>query len=355
VAPVKERLAATFARLRQRLPWLDHLLKMLSHYGTVNGNGQAGAVTFFGFLSFFPILALAFFVVGLLSQVYPEIRAQMAQEIDNLLPGVIGSGPGEIPLKTIEDYSGTVGVVGLVAVLYSGLGWLSGMRQALEVMFAVPRQERPSFVLGKLRDLATLGLIGLTLLVSVALSGAVTGFSGAILDWVGIDPQAMGPTVVLNLVGHVLAIAASTVLLLLMFKLLVSESHVPRRALVGGALLGAVGFEVLKLAANLLLGQTKGQPAFQAFGVALILLVWINYFSRLVMYSAAWAYTAPAALAQRTEEAIRAPGAALSLDDHASAARPGGPRRDRARPWAVAAVAAGAAAVAAMAMRGVRR
>jgi membrane protein len=108
VAPVKERLAATFARLRQRLPWLDHLLKMLSHYGTVNGNGQAGAVTFFGFLSFFPILALAFFVVGLLSQVYPEIRAQMAQEIDNLLPGVIGSGPGEIPLKTIEDYSGTV-------------------------------------------------------------------------------------------------------------------------------------------------------------------------------------------------------------------------------------------------------
>jgi membrane protein len=315
VAPVKERLAATFARLRQRLPWLDHLLKMLSHYGTVNGNGQAGAVTFFGFLSFFPILALAFFVVGLLSQVYPEIRAQMAQEIDNLLPGVIGSGPGEIPLKTIEDYSGTVGVVGLVAVLYSGLGWLSGMRQALEVMFAVPRQERPSFVLGKLRDLATLGLIGLTLLVSVALSGAVTGFSGAILDWVGIDPQATGPTVVLNVVGHVLATAASTVLLLLMFKLLVSESHVPRRALVGGALLGAVGFEVLKLAANLLLGQTKGQPAFQAFGVALILLVWINYFSRLVMYSAAWAYTATAALEQRTAEAMRAPGAVVATDE----------------------------------------
>ena len=77
-----------------------------------------------------------------------------------------------------------------------------------------------------------------------------------------------------------------------MFKLLVVESHVPRGALVRGALLGAVGFEVLKLGANLLLKQTQGNPAFQVFGVTLILLVWINYFSRLVMYAAAWAYTA---------------------------------------------------------------
>jgi membrane protein len=112
---------------------------------------------------------------------------------------------------------------------------------------------------------------------------------------------------------------ASTVLLLTMFKLLIKESHVPRGALVRGALLGAVGFEVLKLAANLLLAQTKGNPAFQAFGVALILLVWINYFSRLIMYSAAWAYTSPAALEQRTAEARRAPGAALAAE-HAESA-----------------------------------
>ena len=40
--------------------------------------------------------------------------------------------------------------------MYAGLGWLSGMRQALEVMFVVPRQEKPNFVTGKLRDLGTL-------------------------------------------------------------------------------------------------------------------------------------------------------------------------------------------------------
>src|SRR5690349_15394282 len=187
MASLKERATATLARLREKHPWLDHTLRMVAHYGAVNGNGQAGAVTFFGFLSFFPILALGFFVVGLLAHLYPDVKAQMVREIGNLLPGVIGRGQGEIPLKTIEDYSGTVGLVGLVAVLYSGLGWLSGLRQALEVMFVVPRQEQPNFLLGKLRDLGTLALIGLTLLVSVVLSGAVTGFTGVILGWVGID------------------------------------------------------------------------------------------------------------------------------------------------------------------------
>jgi membrane protein len=287
---------------------------MLAHYGAVNGSGQAGAVTYFGFLSFFPILAIAFFVVGLLAGVFPGIRTQMVTAVGEILPGVIGSGPGQVGLSTVEASASTAGVVGLVGLLYSGLGWLSGMRQSLEVMFSVPRQEQPGFLLGKLRDLVTLALFGVTLLVSVALSSAVTGFSGQILDAVGIDPRAILPALLLGLVGHVLAIAASLVLLFSMFTLLVAESHVPRPAVVRGALMGAVGFEVLKVAANLLLGQTRGQPAFQAFGVALILLVWINYFSRLVMYAAAWAYTDPQALARRTAEAVRAAGAALALD-----------------------------------------
>ena len=367
MASLKERVTATVARLRERYEWFDHTLRMVQHYGSVNGNAQAGAVTYFGFLSFFPILALGFFVIGLVAQFYPDIRAQMVTEINSLLPGVIGPKKGQIPLKTIEDYAGTIGLIGLVALVYAGLGWLSGMRQALEVMFAVPRREHPNLLLGKLRDLGTLALIGLTLMVSVTLSGAVTGFSGAILGLFGIDPTATGPTIALGLVGHALAIAASAVLLLTMFKLLLVDTHVPRGALVRGALLGAVGFEILKLGANLLLKQTQGNPAFQAFGVALILLIWINYFSRLVMYSAAWSYTAASALEQRTVEARRAPGAALtpeSSEEPAPAASPwpaglpaaAGSRRAEGgtSPWRPVAVAGGVALIGAVVVRGLR-
>jgi membrane protein len=356
MASLKQRVGAAVERLRRRLPFVDHLLRMLAHYSAVNGNGQAGAVTYYGFLSVFPILALTVFAVGIVAQVYPDIRAQMAAEIDKLLPGVVGSGENEIDLRTIGSYSGLAGLVGLLGLLYTGLGWLSATRQALEVMFVVPRGDQPGFLNGKLRDLLTLVLLGVVLMVSVVLSGAVTGFSGRILDGIGIDPGATLPALTLGLVGHLLAIAASTVLLLTMFGLLLVESHVPRQALVRGAVLGAVGFEVLKLAANLLLTQTRGQPAFQAFGVALILLVWINYFSRLVMYSAAWAYTSPGALARRTAEATRAPGAALTADQPLEAGVvPDSQQQEQPRRrWPLVAGGAVAGAVAAVLTRGVR-
>jgi membrane protein len=119
---------------------------------------------------------------------------------------------------------------------------------------------------------------------------------------------------VLWVVVHGLGIATTTVLFLVMFKLLV-DPHMPRRSLVSGAVLGGIGFELLKSLSVFLIGLTKDQPAFQAFGIALILVVWINYFSRVVMLSASWAYTSPLALEQRTAEATRAPGAALTNDD----------------------------------------
>ena len=313
MASLKDRLTGRLDQAREQHPWLDHGFRTVGHYGSVDGNAQAGAVTFFGFLSFFPILALAFVVVGVLAHVYPDLRTDLRTAINDLLPGVIGSDKGEIPMKTFEDAAGAVGVAGFAALLYAGLGWLSGMRSALEVMFAVPRREQPSFVKGKLLDLGTLALIGATLLLSVTLSAGVAGFSSTILGWLGIDTTSAVPQAVLWLVGHALAIAATALLFAAMFKLLV-ESHVPRRSLWEGAFLGAFGFELLKGLANFLLGQTKGQPAFQAFGVALILVIWINYFSRLVMYAAAYAYTSPEARERRTEEAMRAPGAALAVE-----------------------------------------
>jgi membrane protein len=304
----KDRMSAKVTRFRGRHRKVEHVVSMVSHYGDVHGNAQAGAVTFFGFLSFFPILALAFFAVGVLAQVYPDLRTDIRLEIENLFPGIVGGDEGEIPLKTFEDFGATLGIVGALGLLYSGLGWLAAMREALQAVFVLPRPEKPNFVVGKLRDMGTLVLLGLVLIVSVALSGAVAGFSERLLGWAGFDPAAVTPNVLLLVLSHGLAIAASTLLLIALFTLL-AKPHVPRRSLFDGALLGAIGFEVLKEAAYFLIELTKGNPAFQAFGVSLILLVWINYFSRLVMYAASYAYTSPAAVDLRAAEAMRAPAA----------------------------------------------
>jgi membrane protein len=294
VAGIKERLDA----LRRRRPLVDRVLRMQEHYSSVKAGQQAGAVTYFGFLSFFPILALAFAAVGLISHVFPDARDATVDAIEQIFPGMIGNGDSQISLDSIENAAGAAVGIGIVGVMYAGLGWLSSMRDALLIVFELPAYEQPSFVIGKLRDLMTLIAVGVVLLLSVGVSGLVGQLSEQILDWLDLG-LALQP--LLWVVAVVIGLLASTVLFLALFRLL-ADPHTPKRSLLHGALLGAVGFEILKQLSGLLLTTTKGQPAFQAFGIALILVVWINYFSRVVLYAAAWAHTSPEARAAREEE-----------------------------------------------------
>ena len=181
----KERLA----RLRRRFPFLDHALSTQEHYTKVKGNQLAGAVTYFGFLSFFPILALAFSVVGYISVAFPDARDSLITAIEELFPGIVSSSgeAGTISLKDIESAKVTAGIIGFLVLLYSGLGWLSGLRVALEDAFEVPRSRKPNFIIGKATDLATLAVIGTVMIMSVGISGTVTGLADSILGAIGLD------------------------------------------------------------------------------------------------------------------------------------------------------------------------
>ncbi len=326
------RAKAAAQRARTRSPLLDHAVRTQEHYTWVNGSALAGAMTYYAFLSFFPILALAFFAVGYIARIYPEARDNLIVGINDVLPGLLG--PRGISISTVEDAATTVGLLGLIGLLYTGLNWLSAMRTALQTAFELPRNLRPGFVTGKLRDLASLLVVGVTLLLSVAVTGAVVAFSDQALELLGLAAELSW---LVQVLGALVGIATSTVLFYAFFRLLAS-ARTPRRALWHGALLGAVGFEILKQISSYLLAATRNAPAFQAFGIALILLVWINYFSRIVVYAAAWAHTSLQARAARTAEATPTPPDELAL--RALVATPSAPR---SRPDPRVAFAAGAA------------
>ncbi len=292
---LKERATARVEEVRQRSPFVDHLVRMVRHYGDVKGNLQAGAVTYFAFLSLFPILALAFFAVGWVAKVYPGVEADLVEAIGTVLPGLIGEKDGQLSPQTIKDSASTVGLLGLLGVLYAGLGWLSGMRQSLLVMFETPHRDQPNFVVGKVRDLVSLVLIGVVLVTSVAVSSVISRYSSEVLDWMGLGTE-LSP--LLTVLTVVIGIGTSMLLFYTLFRLL-ADPELPGRSLWTASLLGALGFEALKQLSSLLLSATRGSPGVQAFGVALILLVWINYTSRLVMYAAAWAQTSREARAVR--------------------------------------------------------
>lgn len=311
------------ARVRERRPFVDHLVRAVEHYGQVNGSALAAAVSYFAFLSFFPILALSFAIFGQLAKVYDKADEALLDAADSVLPGLIGGERG-VSLDTLQQAAPGIFSVGLVLALYSGLGWLSGLRTALVAVFEEPEKEQPGLVAGKVRDILALLALGSILLTSVAVSGVATKLLTPIVEWLDLGAVAQA---FFWLLALALGLAANTLLYFAFFRLL-AHPNTPSRSLWSGALLGAVLFELLKQLSTFLLAGTASSEAFQAFGIALILLVWINYFSRVVVLAAAWAHTSREARAARAAAATAEQmpeGPQINLAAAAAVVRPAGP------------------------------
>lgn len=340
VSNVKDRVCD----VREHRPVVDHALRTIEHYGHVNGSALAASVTYFAFLSFFPILALAFAVFGQVAKVYEKADTALVDAANSVLPGLVGP-PDGVSLAALQGAAPGIFSVGILLALYSGLGWLSGLRSALVAVFEEPQRDRPSFVKGKVRDILALLSLGSILIMSVAVSGVATKLLDPILDLLGLGVVGFW---LLGALAIVLGMAANTLLFYAFFRLLASP-EVPGRSLWSGALLGAVAFEVLKQVSTLLLASTANSDAFQAFGIALILVVWINYFSRVVVLAASWAHTSPEARAIR--EAREAVDAAVQGPRTDLAALAAGVRAEvgpAASPSPRSAFAAGAAVMLAL-------
>jgi membrane protein len=298
----KDRIHA----LRERWPVVDHAVRAYQHMNAVQGTILAGAVTYFGYLSFFPVLVIGLLVIGWVANVVPEARDQLNLALESIFPGLVGTdNDAPINIKQIADRAGAVGVIALLGLFYSGLGWISAARAGLQGVFRVPPQERRNFALAKVIDLVVLGAIGVVLILSVGLSSAVTNVTEDVLTFLQFD-EIPGPAMfaLLKVVAIGLGVAASTLLFFTMFSVLPSAG-LPRSAVWKGAFVAALGFEVLKLLASTLIGLATANPATAVLGISLVLLVWINYFSQVIMAGAAWAYTSPEARAIRDRQAER--------------------------------------------------
>lgn len=162
IVALREWGRSKLGSIRIRWLWFDHLVRTVQRYQIQSGDRLAGAVTYFAFLSFFPIIALAFAVFGVFLSVRPDAVTTLQRAIDQYLPGLAD----QLPIQQIADSRASAGTIGLIGLLYAGLGAIDALRGALrEISMTV---EAPlNFFLGKLRDLAALVLIGLTAIASV--------------------------------------------------------------------------------------------------------------------------------------------------------------------------------------------
>src|SRR4051794_35912624 len=272
--------------VRARRPFVDHMVRAFSRYQADGGDRLAASVTYFGFLSFFPLIALAFSVAGFVVDAYPDAQQKLAEEINSFLPGL----SDKLDVTTIGNAKVATGIIGLAGLLFAGLGWIDALREAVRTIWH-HNVKAGNFVVKKLVDIGVLAGLGLTLLASVAVTGVSSAAMTWFLDLVGLEDNSVA-RIGLRVVGLALALLVDLAVFLYLFTRL-PRLNTPLRRVFKGALLGAVGLEILKVAGSLLVSRTTNNPVYGAFAVVVGLLIWINLVSRFMLFTAAWTVTAP--------------------------------------------------------------
>lgn len=270
-----ERLLRAIDTFQQRHSPLAFVFGVLKKYGDDRGGSLAALLTFYGFLSLFPLLLLVFTIVGM--AVGPNSAAERT---------VVNSAVSQFPvvgnqlvdnIHVLSRGSPLALAVGLLGLLWGALGIVHAGQHAMDQIWNVPAVRRPGLWIRLARGGLLLTVLGLFLLLSSVLAGASTigasifGGNSAVVRvgaWIG--------SVVVNVAVYLLA-----------FRVL-TRRDVGLRQLVPGALLGGVGWSVLQAFGGYLVGHQlrHASQIYGFFAIVLGLILWINLGARLALYSA---------------------------------------------------------------------
>jgi membrane protein len=277
----------TVDKLRARYPWLDHLIRAATRYTDKHGDHYAAAITFFSILALVPLLMVAFAAAGF---VLANNQALLS-EIQNSITAAVPPGLGDLLNSVIEQaiaQRNAVGIIGLLGALFSGLGWMSNLREALSEQWD-QRGEPPSIVRRYGSDLLAMVGLGLAFGLSFAITAVGTGLSTTILEFLGLAGQSWAQFLFF-LAGLVVTLAANWLVFLWVIARLPREP-VTLRSAVRAALLAAVGFVILQQVMTVYISSVTNSPAGAAFGPIIGLLVFANFVSRFILFVTAWAAT----------------------------------------------------------------
>ncbi|MEU6312958.1 YihY/virulence factor BrkB family protein [Streptomyces sp. NPDC047014] len=300
-----------------------HAWRSYERLDRVHWTRLAAAITFLSFLALFPLITVAAAVgAALLSR----------QQLDTLEKNLAEQVPGISDQLNIEGLVANAGTVGLIAgalLLFTGIGWVGSMRDCLRAVWDKDDEDDGNPILRKGKDalvLLGLGGVGLASAAASILGASAVGKSA---DWLGIARDGAGG-VLLRVLAFLVGVVAAFLMLLYLLTLLPGVEP-PRGRLIQAALIGAAGFELLKL---LLSGYMQGVAAksmYGAFGVPIALLLWINFMAKLLLFTASWTATGhkeeeKAEKDEKAQAAQAADGDKAAEGDEAGAGEPSAPR-----------------------------
>lgn len=250
-------------RWRTRWPWLDTALAVNERFGAIGGGPLSSSIALAGFVSLFPLLLVIIAVVGFWSAGDSGFTTSFVHDL-----GLRGQAAESVrdAIATAEGSRRAASVIGLVGLLWSGLGVAGSLQNALNAAWQVQGRGLLDKVVA-LRWLLGAGVLFLT-----------TAALGPVL---ALAPGPAKPLTVL------LGLALTTVLFVWTYISL-GNRDVGWRVHLPGAVLVAVGFEILKAVGVIYVPRAVAASSalYGSLGVVFAVLAWLLLYGRLIVYGA---------------------------------------------------------------------
>lgn len=273
VARVEAGINGRLDAARRRSRVFDHVYRALDRYGAVLGGRLAAAIAYYGFFAVFALGLVAYWAFGFVLNRSEALRQAVDDFLNQNLPF--------LQLQQIQESSGTIGVVGLLTLVFTGIGWVEAIRSSQRALYEVPQQPG-NIVVRRILDMAVLIVVFGLLALSVAAADAVE----ALLRWLlGSDGSLL-----LTIVGWILT-AVFNMVLATALLVLIPRLRMPLRRLYPSVLVVALGITILNTAGREYVIRIDRNPAYTVVTGAVGLLLYLYLLNQVLLFGAALAAT----------------------------------------------------------------
>jgi membrane protein len=246
-------------RLQRRHPVAGFPIAVVYKYVDDSGPYLAALITYYAFVSLFPLLLLMSTILGHVLSGDPQLQQRVLHSALSQFP-VVGSQLG----RPKELSGGLAGVlIGVLGSLYGGLGVAQAVQFAMNSAWAVPINSRPNPLLARGRSLLLLATAGLSVAGTTALSTLGAGSLGSF-------------GALLRAVVLVASVAVNGIVFVLVFWL-ATPRRLTVRQVMPGALAAAVLWQLLQTFGVSYVGHVvrRASPTNGVFALVLGLLAFL--------------------------------------------------------------------------------
>ena len=264
-----QSLSVKFDHLQQSHPVLGFPLAVIKKVGEDDAGFQAALITYYGFLSLFPLLLVATSVISILSLGNAELESKVMQSVSSYFPVVGDQLARNIHAST---KSGIALVLGLLLAFYGARGGADAFRTALNHVWHVPKKRRTRFPKTLIKNLVMTLVGGSGLLVAAILSAFASG---------------LGRSVIFKALSALLSFLVLVPTFYFLYWASLPRKYIEAEHLLRSAAISAVGIVATQaMGGYLVANQLKTlSPLYGTFAIVLGLLFWIYVQALIVLYA----------------------------------------------------------------------